>query len=407
MSTTTPELEPIPVPEEPPLRRLPPGEWIRTNLVYSPAGVVMTIAFGAFALWALYKLLRFVLVSAEWEIIIRNLTLFMAGRYPRGELWRIWAALFLITFVLAAASGARAKTGDVSLTTKARRWWPVGLFAIVIATLVRTWWPIAGIAGLIATAATGRWSGKALPARARRWTPLIVAVGLITGFELVARIPEGVDRWGGLLLTLYLALMGIALSAPIGLLLALGRRSTLPAVRVVSVAWIELFRGVPLVTVLFMGDLLIGFILPPGSSKPGAITRALIGLVLFTSAYLAEIYRGGLQSVPKGQIEAARALGLSGLRTTTFIVLPQALRAVIPAIVGQFISLFKDTSLVATIGSLELLRVAQTVTKQPDFLGQGLHAETLLFVSFIYWVGAYWMSRASQRLEKRLAVGER
>ena len=166
------------------------------------------------------------------------------------------------------------------------------------------------------------------------------------------------------------------------------------------VAYIELFRGVPLITILFMAFFMIGFFLPEGVEPPSLVTRAIIGFVLFTSAYVAEIVRGGLQSVPAGQIEAAQALGLSPFRTTRRIVLPQALRAVIPALVGQFISLYKDTSLVFIIGLTELLAVAQNITKQPDFLAQGLYVETLVFVSFVYWTGSYWMSRESQRLER-------
>ena len=152
---------------------------------------------------------------------------------------------------------------------------------------------------------------------------------------------------------------------------------------------------------------MIGFFLPVGFDTPSLETRALIALVIFTSAYVAEIVRGGLQSVPKAQVEAAQALGLSPLKTTRLIVLPQALRAVIPAMVGQFISLFKDTSLVFIIGLTELLAVAENITKQPDFIAQGLIVETLVFASFVYWVGSYSMSRESQRLERRLGVGER
>jgi general L-amino acid transport system permease protein len=217
----------------------------------------------------------------------------------------------------------------------------------------------------------------------------------------------GLEGLGGLLLTAFLAIGGIVLSFPLGVLLALGRRSNLPAVRVVCVAYIELIRGVPLITLLFMAFFVIGFFVPPGFVAPSLVTRALIAIVLFTAAYVAEVVRGGLQSVPKEQVEAAQALGLSPYKTTRLIVLPQALRAVIPALVGQFISLFKDTSLVAVIGLIDILGVAEVIRNQPEFLAQGLIAETLLFVSFVYWVGSYSMSRESQRLERRLGVGER
>jgi general L-amino acid transport system permease protein len=175
----------------------------------------------------------------------------------------------------------------------------------------------------------------------------------------------------------------------------------------VCVGYIELIRGVPLITLLFMGTFMIGFFLPEGVERPDPVIRALIAFVMFTSAYVAEIVRGGLQSVPAVQVEAAQALGLSPYRTTRQIVLPQALRSVIPGLVGQFISLFKDTSLVFIVGLADLLTIAENVTKQPDFLAQGLIVETLIFASFIYWTGSYWMSRESQRLERRLGLGER
>jgi general L-amino acid transport system permease protein len=231
---------------------------------------------------------------------------------------------------------------------------------------------------------------------------ILAALMLLTAFGGV-----GWDRWGGLLLTMFLAVAGILFSFPIGVLLAVGRRSRLPVVRAVSTGYIELIRGVPLITLLFMAFFVIGFLVPPGTGRPSGVTRALIAFVMFTSAYVAEIVRGGLQSVPREQTEAARAVGLRPIPTLRLIVLPQALRSVIPALVGQFISLFKDTSLVVAIGLTELLRVSQVLTSQGDFRGQQLQAETLVFASFIYWVGSYTMSKESQRLEQRLGVGTR
>jgi general L-amino acid transport system permease protein len=175
----------------------------------------------------------------------------------------------------------------------------------------------------------------------------------------------------------------------------------------VCVVYIEFIRGVPLVTLLFMGQLFIGFFLPTQIDPPGLVVRALISIVLFEAAYIAEIVRGGLQAVGRGQVEAAQALGLRPATTTRRIVLPQALRAVIPAMVGQFISLFKDTSLLEVIQLREILTVGETATQQPDFRGRGLAAVTLPFVAFVFWVGSYTMSRESRRLEQRLGIGER
>ncbi len=178
--------------------------------------------------------------------------------------------------------------------------------------------------------------------------------------------------------------------------------------RVISVAYIEFFRGVPLFVLLLLGAIAIGFFLPVGMDPPGLVVRAIIVFTVFTAAYLAEIVRGGLQSLPRGQTEAAQALGLSPVRVNALIVLPQALRNVIPSIVGQFISLFKDTTLAgAAMGFLELLEVSDVARSQPDFRGQNLTAETVVFVMFLFWVGCITMSRESQRLERKLGVGVR
>jgi general L-amino acid transport system permease protein len=164
---------------------------------------------------------------------------------------------------------------------------------------------------------------------------------------------------------------------------------------------------VPLVALLFMGQYVIPLFFPNTVDPPSPLARALIAIVLFEAAYVAETVRGGLQSIPRGQREAAQALGLSHWKITRLIILPQALRAVIPAMVGQFISLFKDTSLLQIIGFLELLEVAKNAPSQPRFLGQGLHTVTFAFVALIYWAGSYTMSRESRRLETRLGIGER
>ena len=208
------------------------------------------------------------------------------------------------------------------------------------------------------------------------------------------------------MLTLLLASVSMIACFPLGVLLALGRRSTLPALRVVSIGAIEFFRGIPLVVLVLMSDVALGFFFPR-DLLPGKVVRVIVAFTIFTAAYVAEIVRGGLQSVPRGQTEAAQALGLSPVRITGLIVLPQALRNVIPALVGQFISLFKDTTLVFIIGFLDVLSVADNVTKQPEFRGQGLIAETLVFAALLFWVGSYTLSRESQRIERKLGVGTR
>lgn len=204
-------------------------------------------------------------------------------------------------------------------------------------------------------------------------------------------------RWGGFMLTMQITILGIGASFPIGLLLALGRRSNLPIVKTACIIYIETVRGVPLVTVLFMATLLVPLVDPALATIEGVV-RVWVGVTMFSAAYLAENVRGGLQSIPSGQTEAAQAIGLSGWQTTIYILLPQALRAVIPALVGQFISLFKDTSLVYIVGLAELLGIAQRVVAQPEFIQR--RQETFLYIAIIYFVFSYIMSYISRRVEE-------
>jgi general L-amino acid transport system permease protein len=232
-----------------------------------------------------------------------------------------------------------------------------------------------------------------------------VSLILLRGLEPIPALPvTSTSVWNGLLLTFLLAIVGIVACFPLGVLLALGRQSTLPAIRLFSILYIELVRGVPLVTVLFMTQIMLPLFLPEGM-RVDLVIRAMTGITLFSAAYMAENVRGGLQAVPLGQVEAAKALGLSTPLILLLVVLPQALRAVIPAIVGQFISLFKDTSLVAIIGLLDLLNIGRSILANPDFMG--LQREVYLFIAFIYWIFSYSMSYASRRLEAALGVGER
>jgi general L-amino acid transport system permease protein len=417
MATRVDTLEPVPAPERPPERRLPWRAWARENLFGTWFDTLLTIVFTLVLLWLVYRVGKFVFVDARWEIIERNITNLMVSRFPRGELWRVWAALAVLAASLGFGAGAAAaarrrelEEGRAAPPARASALRRAGPALLLVAVLL---WFAQSLQATLLTIAVGV-VGLAAYVIGRRFAPqprraaLVVLAGIVLAFACVMAFDGvGWEDWGGFMLTIFLAVGGILLAFPFGILLALGRRSTLPAVRAVCVAYIELFRGVPLIAVLFMGAFMIGFLLPPGFDRPSLVTRALIALVLFTAAYVAEIVRGGLQGVPAGQVEAAQALGLSPLRITTRIVLPQALRNVIPGLVGQFISLYKDTSLVAIIGLTELLNVSRNITAQPDFLAQGLIVETLLFAAFVYWTGAYWMSRESQRLERRLGLGER
>jgi general L-amino acid transport system permease protein len=209
------------------------------------------------------------------------------------------------------------------------------------------------------------------------------------------------------MLNMFLAACAIVLCYPLGVLLALGRRSTLPLIRLLCTIYIEVVRGAPLFVLLLFANVALGFFVPEDIT-PSTPTRAIIVFTLFTAAYMAEIVRGGLQSVPRGQFEAAKSLGLSPPRQMFLVVLPQAMRNVIPAQIGQVISLFKDTALAGVAMSLfELLQVTSAVTSQPEFRGQGLIGETLAFGALLFWTVSYTMSRESQRLERRLGVGTR
>jgi general L-amino acid transport system permease protein len=271
---------------------------------------------------------------------------------------------------------------------------------------------VGGLAGWRAGLSVANASGIT---RILLWTWILVVpltVILMTAFEVgipnldPATVLTIVDPaiWSGILLTLVLAVVSILASFPIGVLLALGRRSDLPIVRVTSVLFIELVRGVPLITILFMSQVMLPLFFPVQLTID-RVLRAMAGMTLFTAAYLAEVVRGGLQAVRKEQVEAARALGLSELLVTSLVVLPQALRAVIPPIMGQFVSIFKDTSLVAIVGLLDLLGVLQSIIKQREFIGAV--REVYLFAFVFYFILSYAMSYASRRLEKRLGVGER
>ena len=234
--------------------------------------------------------------------------------------------------------------------------------------------------------------------RASSWMLFVLPVVM---FALIYGVPgvlplTDTRRWGGLMLTIMLTIVGIVASFPIGVLLALGRRSELPAIKYFCILYIEFVRGVPLITVLFMAQLLVPLVDPSLAEFPN-VFRAMVGITLFSAAYLAENVRGGLQAVPPGQVEAAKALGLRNYQITLYITLPQALRAVIPALVGQFISLFKDTSLVAIVGLLDLLGMADSILAQTEFLNQ--RREVFMFIIIIYFAFSYTIAVVSRRVE--------
>jgi general L-amino acid transport system permease protein len=420
MQTVTTETMAIPPPEPERPAATGPGDWVRRNLFRSVGDGIVTVVSGLVVLYVGYRAVRYVFVTGRWEIVKVNLKLFMVGRYPSDELWRISVAIALVAMFSGLVAGfigrRRVVTGRAAPSTTP--WWRTSL-----ATMGRLWPLLAGVAVVLSMTTTigpwltlvaamiagivGRLIGPRLPGRAG---PLLVLVAIVgfTVLILFLRVPIDVTDWGGLMLNVFLAVAGITLCFPLGLLLALGRRSTLPLIHSLSVVYIELFRGVPLYVLLFLAYFVVPLFLPSDTANPSLVLRAIVAMTLFTAAYVAEIVRGGLQSLPRGQTEAAQALGLSPVKTMGLVVLPQALRNVIPALVGQFISLFKDTTLAAAaMGLLDALNVYKVATAQPAFEGQGLTGETLAFVMLLFWVGCITMSRESQRLERKLGVGTR
>ena len=232
--------------------------------------------------------------------------------------------------------------------------------------------------------------------------PLFVWLMLYGGLFGLERVET--RQWGGLTLTLIIAAVGIAGALPLGILLALGRRSNMPVVRALSVIFIEFWRGVPLITVLFMSSVMLPLFMAEGTTID-KLVRALVGVILFQSAYVAEVVRGGLQALPKGQTEAAASLALGYWKTQLLVILPQALKLTIPGLVNTIIALFKDTSLVIIIGLFDLFSSVQQATVDPDWLG--MSTEGYVFAALVYWIFCFSMSRYSQHLEKRFNTGRK
>ncbi len=400
-----------------PARPAPPGEtgaiaWVRRNLFSSVLNSLLTLVTGAVLVSALAGLVRWALFDAAWGQVWSNMRLLAVFRYPTDLLWRPLVVLAVLLLLLGIMAGA-ARRNEI---LRGAFWWVTAFVALFALTAVVFWpsvrwfWLAAGLAPFAGYAA-----GVARPGllRAMRWA---WALWLVGGFALLHGIVPGsgllriapTRDWGGFMLTMVL-FTAILPSFPLGVALALGRRSRLPAIKTACIAFIEVVRGAPLIMWLFVASLLLPLLLDTDPNNLPAILRAYVAITLFSAAYMAENVRGGLQAVPRGQIEAAQALGLSAWHTTSLIVLPQALRAVIPAIVGQCIALFKDTSLVFVVGLIDFYRVTEVIATQPASLSitGGVKLELYLFISLVYFFFAYRMSVASRQLEKRLGVGTR
>lgn len=343
--------------------------WLHKNLFSNWINSIITLALLYVLVPQLWSLLEWALIKSDWigdsrdqcvsggacwVFVTNRLNLFIYGFYPESEYWRV-NLVYALTAIQVAAL-LYPKTPYKSVLT--------GVFFVIYPFVV-----------------------------------FYLLHGGAFGLELVET-----HKWGGLMLTLLLGIVGTVAALPIGILLALGRRSEMPIIHSLSIVFIEFWRAVPLITVLFMASVMLPLFLS-GEVTMDKLLRAMIGIILFESAYVAEVIRGGLQAIPKGQYEAANALGLNYWKSMSLIIMPQALKLTIPSLVNTFIELFKDTSLVTIIGLFDLLAVAKAGLSDPAWLGFSTEAYT--FVALVFWVFCFGMSRYSMYLEKLLHTGHK
>lgn len=391
---------------------------MRANLFSSRYNGALTVVLAIILIVAVWYGGRWTLVDADWTVIGVLGGQMVIGQYNiesscpgQNCFWRPQVGLLLVTFLfgmgwaVAGAGVAKRIALAVAIVSAAFSLLPysfeelgmdVRLLLLANLPAVFTGWAIARYTPL----GTPKWVGILAVVF------FLLTLVLLRGIEGVPGLqPVSVIHWGGITLNILLAVAGITLSLPIGIALALGRRSNLPVVKLLCVVFIEVFRGVPLITLLFMSQVLVPLAFPE-DLKPNSLIRAAIVITLFSAAYMAENIRGGLQALHPGQEEAARALGLPGWQTTLFISLPQAIRNVIPAIVGQFISLFKDTSLVYIIGMLDVVEISRAfIQGNTEYLSSA--RELFIFLALVFWVFTYSMSYVSGRVERHLGVGQR
>lgn len=355
--------------------------WMRKNLFASITDSIMTIVAIAAILWLLPGAINWLFLSAVWTGADRTacLTTTQGGALPEGWSGACWAYV-----------GDRFTQFMVGSFPRDQLWRPILVVVMFVALLIPFLMPKAPRKGLNAILLL-----IALP---------VVSFFLLLGGFGLSRVETSL--WGGLMVTLIISFVGITVSLPIGILLALGRRSQMPVLRTVCITFIELIRGVPLITVLFMASVLLPLFLSPGNNIDKFL-RALIGVSIFASAYMAEVIRGGLQAIPKGQYEAADALGLSYFHKMTFIILPQAIKLVIPGIVNTFIGMFKDTSLVTIISMYDLLGIVKASFGDSGWITPVTPLTGLIFAGFVFWIFCFAMSRYSAFIERRLDTGHK
>jgi general L-amino acid transport system permease protein len=358
----------------PPSSRAGAFGWLRANLFSSPFNIALTLVAILLIAWIVPPVVRFLLIDATWSGADREACIPSPAHPHPGACWafvRVWSSYFVYGFY---PSGQR---------------WRVDLFFLALAL---------GIGWLLWLRAPRRDIGTvyffiALP---------ILSLILLSGLPLIGLSHVPTNLWGGILVTIVVATIGMVFSLPLGILLALGRRSRIAVVRWLSIMFIEFVRGVPLITVLFMASVMLPLFVPEPLA-PDKLVRALIGVAMFASAYMAEVVRGGLVAIPRGQYEAAQALGLSYWRMTGLIILPQALRVTLPNIVNVFIALFKDTTLVFIVGIFDFLRTVEVARGDQKWASPITSLTGYAFAAMFYFVCCYAMSRYAQRVEARLA----
>ena len=392
----TPEILP------PPVERYSVLGWLRKNLFQNWASTLATIVMAALGVWVLRGMVQWVLYGADWGVIVTNLQLLLIGQYPRDQVWRLWLVLMVMGVVAGLSWGVWVRyerKGATALVVGM----PFLLALLPYDTLTRVLWAVLGMVTPGAYLLGSRFPTQLRRAALVGWLAFLpVAMVLIYGLGDDTVLPTvATNIWGGLLLTLIIAGIGLTVSFPIGVVLAVGRRSKYPVIRAACIVYIELIRAVPLITVLFMAQTMIPLFLPDTISID-RVVRAIIAFTVFSAAYMAENVRGGLQAVPKGQYEAAGAVGLNGYQSMRLIILPQALRSIIPILTASIIAGFRDTSLVLILGLLDLLGIAKATLAQPEFLGR--HLEVYSFLAAVYWFISYGISYVGLMIEERMGV---
>lgn len=417
--------------------------WVRKNLFGDIPNALMTLL----GLYLIYSVLSYVLgwavFNAVWEADNRRQCLDAVGRagacwpgvaawfpnliyglYPKEQVWRINLGFLTLILWLVPLFLPRV-TSKITIGILAVLLYPfLASYFFLGGEKGLVWWALiaAGLTGFLwvcATAICEQFTGRSFrqtvlsaldkseadEAVQARIMQIVLALLFVAALALTSvwNLEEVRTRmWGGLFLTLVISGIGITFSLPAGILLALGRRSKMPVISLLSTAFIELFRSVPLITILFMFNTMMPLFMPEGSNV-NQLLRAIVAVCLFAAAYMAEVVRGGLQAIPRGQYEAASSLGLGYWQTTRLIVMPQALKIMIPTIVGNFIGLFKDTTLVSIIGLFDLMSMARAIGEDTTWLG--LFIEPFFVVSLIYFVFCFAMSSYSIGLEKKLGKG--